>query len=540
MTSLKNIRLLDCTLRDGGFVNNWEFGHSSILSIFKTLDTANIDIIEVGFLDQREPFDLGRSIVPDTACMDRIFQNISKSNALAVAMIDFGTCGIDHVSMCADSFLDGIRVIFKKKDIKPALRFCAQIKEKGYKLFVQPVSVTTYTDEEWVSLINRINQLEPYAMSIVDTYGLLHKNNLLHYFELADQTLQEGVRIGYHSHNNFQLAYANSIELLDIKTDRTVVLDGSVYGMGKGAGNANLELLAMYLNENAGTNYNINHILEIIDSHIIKLYQQFGWGYSLQFYLSALNDCHPKYVKYLTERKTLDIKSVNDILGQIAPQHKLTYNEKHIESLYIGYQNKAVNDDTTYAQIKQSLSKRTVLLVGPGKSVEKEKEKIARFIGEKAPLVISVNFIPAEIKTDYIFISNKKRFKELSKLPMNNEKTKLIVTSNVTGAEESAGYTVNYDSLLGDDPVIMDNSMLMLLRALSKAGLDHVYLAGFDGFSGKKEEDYILEDMRYNVDSELIPLRNLAISKELRALRERIGITFVTKTLYLDGEEEAC
>lgn len=540
MTSLKNIRLLDCTLRDGGFVNNWAFGHSSILSIFKTLDTANIDIIEVGFLDQREPFDMGRSIVPNTACMDRIFQNISKSNALAVAMIDFGTCDIEHVSMCADSFLDGIRVIFKKKDIGPALRFCAQIKEKGYKLFVQPVSVTTYTDQEWVSLIEKINQVEPYAMSIVDTYGLLHKNNLLHYFELADKTLKEGVCIGYHSHNNFQLAYANSIELLDIKTQRTVVLDGSVYGMGKGAGNANLELLAMYLNEHAGTDYNINHILEIIDSHIIKLYQQFGWGYSLQFYLSALNDCHPKYVKYLTERKTLDIKSVNDILGLIEPRHKLSYNEKYIEELYIGYQNKTVNDDMTYTQMRERLSQRTVLLVGPGKSVGREKAKIDRFIGENTPVVISVNFIPLEIKTDYVFISNKKRYKELTGLPAEGGKTKLIVTSNVTGAEENADYTVNYDSLLGEDPVIMDNSMLMLLRALSKAGLRNVYLAGFDGFSGKKEEDYILEDMRYNVDSELIPLRNLAISKELRALKKMLGITFITKTLYMDGEETVC
>ena len=298
-------RLLDCTLRDGGFVNDWEFGHGNIVSIFERLVSSNMDIIEVGFLDERRPFDRNRTIMPNTDAVEKIYGGLDKGQAMIVGMIDFGTCALENIMPCTDSFLDGIRVIFKKKNMKEAIEYCRQIILKGYRMFVQPVSVTSYSDEELLTLVKMVNEIMPFSMSIVDTYGLLHKNNLMHYFNLVNEHLAPGIGIGYHSHNNFQLAYANSIELLALDLQRPITIDGSVFGIGKGAGNAAIELLAMYMNDWAGTAYDINQILEIIDVNIMPIYRQHYWGYSLKYYLAASNDCHPDYVKHLTEKRTL-------------------------------------------------------------------------------------------------------------------------------------------------------------------------------------------------------------------------------------------
>mgnify|MGYP000068721670 FL=1 len=176
---MSDIRLLDCTLRDGGYVNDWKFGHDSLVGIFERLVDANVDIIEIGFLDDRRPFDIDRSIMPNTACAEKIWKDVEHKNVMVVGMIDYGTCDISNIQPCCDSFLDGIRVIFKEHLMKEAMEYCRQIKELGYKVFAQLVSVTTYTKESMLELIELVNDIKPYAVSMVDTYGLLKPNTLL-------------------------------------------------------------------------------------------------------------------------------------------------------------------------------------------------------------------------------------------------------------------------------------------------------------------------------------------------------------------------
>ena len=110
---MKNIKLLDCTLRDGGYLNDWKFGQSNLVSIFERLVDSNVDIIEIGFLDERRPFDIDRSIIPDTESVQKIYGKLDRKHSMVVGMIDYGTCGLKNIQPCKDSFLDGIRVIFK-------------------------------------------------------------------------------------------------------------------------------------------------------------------------------------------------------------------------------------------------------------------------------------------------------------------------------------------------------------------------------------------------------------------------------------------
>ena len=304
---MSGIKLLDCTLRDGGYLNDWQFGNDNIINIYERMVSAGIDIIELGFLDERREYDEDRTIFPDTHALDRTYRGLDKGNSMLVGMIDYGTCGIEHIAPVEDCCLDGIRVIFKKAVMHRAIAFCRQVKELGYQVFVQAVSITSYHQEELKELIDLVNELHPFAFSLVDTYGLLHKNLLMKYYNFADRNLAPGIGLGYHSHNNFQLAYANCIELFENPPQRLLLVDGSLYGMGKSAGNAPLELLATYVNDNIAKRYHISQLLEAIDVTILEIYQKVHWGYSFKFFLSALNDCHPNYVSYLMDKKKLSV-----------------------------------------------------------------------------------------------------------------------------------------------------------------------------------------------------------------------------------------
>ena len=239
--------LLDCTLRDGGYINDWEFGQDTLVNVCERVCASGVEFIELGFLDERRVFDINRSIMPNTTCMERIYGSIPKGETKWVGMIDFGTCSIENIQPCSESILDGIRVIFKKHLREAAMAFCQQLKDKGYIVFSQLVSITSYEDDELMDFIRLANEVKPYAVSVVDTYGLMHKSKLFHYYDILNENLDDSIAIGYHAHNNFQLGYSNCIEMMERHNglERTIIVDGTIYGMGKSAGNAPTEMLAM-------------------------------------------------------------------------------------------------------------------------------------------------------------------------------------------------------------------------------------------------------------------------------------------------------
>lgn len=530
---MKKIKLLDCTLRDGGYLNDWDFGYSNLVSVFERLVSSGTEIIEVGFIDERRAFDINRSIMPDSKSAAKIYGNVDKRNAMIVGMIDYGTCSIEHLEKCENSYLDGIRVIFKKHLMHEAIRFCHQVKKLGYQVFAQAVSITSYNDQELLELIDLVNRLKPYAMSMVDTYGLLYKENLMHYFTYMDKYLDPEIGIGYHSHNNFQLAYSNCMEILRYETERMTIVDGTLYGMGKSAGNAPIELLSMHLNEQYNKSYDISQMLEAIDGNIMNFYQETPWGYNLFFYLAASNHCHPEYVRALMDNHTLSIKSINEILDQIEPEKKLLFDKTYIEQLYFEYQKENCNDEADYRELAKIFGDKKLLVLGPGSTLIKETHKIASYIEEHHPIVLSINFIPESFNVDYVFLSNPRRYIRLMNSIKNqkNSKVEIIATSNVTKVKGCFKYTLNNSNLLDQDAVVMDYSFIMLLKAFLKMGITEVACAGLDGYS-KDTPNYASKDMEYWFAKRNAEELNLYVKQYLNDISGKLKINFVTSSLY--------
>lgn len=529
----EHIKLLDCTLRDGGYVNDWKFGHNNAISMLERLVTSGVDIIEIGFLDQRRPFDIERSIMPTTECVEKIYGNVDKKNAMIVGMIDYGTCGIENLQPCSESYLDGIRVIFKKHIMHEAIAFCKQVKDLGYKVFTQAVSITSYSDEELLELLELVNDLEPYAVSMVDTYGLLQKGNLMHYFTMMDPHLKPQIGLGYHSHNNFQLAFSNCMEVLKHQTNRTIVVDGTLYGMGKSAGNAPIELLGMHLNEVYNKRYDVNQMLEAIDGNVMKIYKETPWGYNMFFYVAASNHCHPNYVKFLMDKHTLSIKSVNEILECIEPEKKLLYDQTHIEGLYLKYQASECDDTQDRATLKGIIEGKTVLVLGPGTTIKTKADEIRKFYEENHPIVIAINHLPEVCPVDFVFLSNPRRYIRLINALKNHEGngTKVIATSNVTNVEDTFEYTVNNEKLLDKDALVIDYSFVMLLRLLKDLNPSEVYCAGTDGYA-TTGSNYADEDMEYWFTSRKADVLNQYVRDALHGMENDFKISFLTPSYY--------
>lgn len=528
------LELLDCTLRDGGYINDWEFGHDTLVNVFERTCASGVEFIELGFLDDRRPFDINRSIMPDTACMEKIYGGLPKGNTKLMGMIDFGTCSIEHIQPCSESILDGIRVIFKKHLREPAMAFCKQLKEKGYIVFSQLVSITSYEDDELMDLIRLANDVKPYAVSMVDTYGLMHKSTLFHYYDLLNKNLDQSIAVGYHAHNNFQLGYSNCIEMIERHKgyDRPILCDGTLYGMGKSAGNAPSELLAMYINANFGKHYDIGMMLEAIDSSLMDIFKVTPWGYTMKFFIAASNDCHPNYVSYLLDKHTLSVKSINEILKGLKGDKKLLYDKNLIEQLYIDYQKNECEDEEEYKRLKEHLYGKDILVLGPGKTMSLEKEKIDSFIAKEKPYIISINYLPESIPADCLFITNSKRYsQQMTAISKKEGKIKLIATSNLTRSHGKFDYTLDYESLIDRDAVVMDNSFIMLLKVLTKCDVNHVYLAGFDGYS-TDSDNYYSSKMEYEFVKRLGTDINAYVDKTLPELRKNLEITFITSTVY--------
>jgi len=526
----RDIKLLDCTLRDGGYVNKWNFGNGAMTCIYDRLNEAGVDVVEIGFLDDREPVDANRSIQPDSRSLDLAYSNTIEKKSMIVAMIDYGTCSIDNILPCKETNLDGIRVIFKKEKMYEAIDYAQLLIEKGYKVFLQLVSITDYNEDDIKDLAEYSKRIHPFAVSIVDTYGLMHEEQVHDYFTWLDKYLDPSIGIGYHSHNNFQLAYSNTIEILHMDTNREIILDGTLYGMGKSAGNAPLELLAMYLNDNCGKKYEINQILEAISSEIMPIYSKYYWGYSLFFYIAAQNKCHPNYVKYLMDKKTLSIKDVNTILGEIEPPYKLRYKKDYIETLYGEYVLGNIDDSECVELLKDKFSGKEILIIGPGKSALSCHDRILEYVRNKSPIVISTNFVPDGGYINYVFVSNPLRYSMVIPKIAGSD-IKVIGTSNVTAVGRPFDYTLRYDLLISEN-TIWDNSLAILMNFFKKIGVNGIVLAGFDGFRDRIEDNYIDNSFDLSKSIEYWHSVNECMTKMIADNRKVIRIEFLTDSLY--------
>ena len=522
---MSNISILDCTLRDGGYINNWEFGQDSIKQILRSLCESNVEIIECGFL-RDEDYNVNRSVFSSVEQIAEMIQP-KKESAMYVAMIALGDIDVNKISERTENSIDGIRLTFHKHQWNEAKESAKILMEKGYKVFVQPVGTTSYSDMELLKLVLDVNILKPFAFYLVDTLGIMYRKDLQRSFFLIDNNLDSEISVGFHSHNNLQLSFANAQELMRFHTKRKIIIDASVYGMGRGVGNLSSELLTQYINVNVEERYSILPLLKIADEYLIEIYNKHRWGYSLPYFLSGIEKCHPNYASYLMEKETLSIESISKVLSLLPVDKRNLFDKNLIEELYLEYQKSDIDDNDVVKELKEICENKTVLLLASGKSILQKVDEIKTVIKNEKAVVFAINFSPDFLKSDYVFVTNQKRLSNLK----NVNSAKVIASSNLKNEEFNFDYIINYSSYLGIGSG-SDNAGAMLIRLLSKINVGMLYLAGFDGFNPNTAENYCVQNNSAILESETAAQKNQSISNQLKNALNKVSYKLLTPTRY--------
>ena len=535
---MKNVKILDCTLRDGGRIINCEFPNSQIKDIAYRLADANIDIIEVGFLrDAKSVNYQGNSTFFTDVDQIRPFVN-RKKDTMYVAFIDYGMFDFSTLKPYDGTSIDGLRIGFTRKnfenDHEEILECLAEVKQKGYKLFVQGVNSLGYTDRELLGIVDIVNQIQPEGFGIVDTYGAMYMDDVDRLYTIVDHNLDENIAIDFHSHNNYQLSFAFAQEIIRLSNGkREVIIDGTLNGMGKCAGNLNTELLVDYLVRKRNYDYDFDAILDIIDDHIYNYHLQHQWGYSIPALMGGIYRSHPNNIIYLTEKFRLATKDIKYIISMIDPDKRMRYDYDNIQRLYQEYNHVKVDDKENLALLERILKGKKILLLMPGQSISQYKDEILKKIEAENLFVITVNFRDETFDkySELAFWGSQKRYEHYTDL--RKEVTSLI-TSNIESDMED-DIIVNYDSFVDRTQEYSDNASLMLMRILQRVGVVSYYVAGFDGFtvngSYYNKTDFSEERFRSQYDAINKGIAH-QLSKFAESLKHPEDIQFVTPSIY--------
>ncbi|QOQ92530.1 aldolase catalytic domain-containing protein [Campylobacter upsaliensis] len=281
-----NIQILDCTLRDGSHINNGKFGKEKIRQIITGLIEANIDIIEVGLL-QNHQCGVDFSIFNSIDFVDQCLSIIEKKNSKFSLMLR--TDRVDFNKLAKSPKVDFIRIALYQEHLNDIKRYGEKAKELGYEIIFNPIAITKYSPNEIQFLIKTLEELKPYGISLVDTFGSFTLNEFEKVLKIFDENLSPNITLGIHLHQNLNLASSLAAKATKLIINRDLIIDSSLSGMGRVPGNLQSELFANYLNQNFNHRYNIEKLLSL--TALIEEFKTLNrWGYNpIYMYSASLN-----------------------------------------------------------------------------------------------------------------------------------------------------------------------------------------------------------------------------------------------------------
>lgn len=318
------VQITDCTIRDGGYLLAKNSEPEFIRGIMKGLADAGIDFVETGFLQTKVT---GETLVYANAADAGKYLPGNRGRTQFLGFCDNSRYSVRELDDYDGSSFKWLRISFAKYELDASLKFCEAAQKKGYTVQFNPMDAISYTEKERDTLIEKVNQVKPGSLSIVDTFGAMYLEDLIRIFKQTDARLDRDIRIGLHSHDNLGLsnALAEMMIILAKETERDVIVDGSLFGMGRGAGNASTELLASYLNEHHGADYNIPVLLDTIQTYLVPLRESVYWGYDLPMFVCGTEHAHVDNVYYLQKNTDCTVREMYEVIRTMPVSQRTRY-----------------------------------------------------------------------------------------------------------------------------------------------------------------------------------------------------------------------
>ncbi len=286
---IKNSKILDCTIRDGGLVNNWDFSIEFVQNLYAGLNAAGVEYMEIGYKNSPKLLKGAESSGPWRFLNDDFLRKVipEKGETKLSALVDIGRVDDNDVLPCSESMLDLIRVACYSKEVDNAVEMVKKFHDKGYETTINIMALSNVMENELLECFEQIKDSPVDIVYVVDSFGSLDHDDMEYLVEKFQKHLPKKI-LGVHTHNNMQLAFSNT---LTAAKKGVQFLDSSVYGMGRAAGNCPTELLVTHLKN---PKYSLRPVLDIIERFMIPLREKKEWRYIIPYMITGMLDEHPR------------------------------------------------------------------------------------------------------------------------------------------------------------------------------------------------------------------------------------------------------
>jgi 4-hydroxy 2-oxovalerate aldolase len=297
------IKVLDCTIRDGGLINDHLFDDKFVKAVYRACSLAGVDYVELGYQaskKQYSPDKFGRSKFCDEDFLKEMTEGVEPKAKIAT-MVDIGRVELDQIKPKKDSIVDLMRVACYIKDVDKAIAYVNHLSEKGYDTTVNIMAVSTALQPDLEEGLAQLAECPVKAVYVVDSFGALFSEQIHFLVKLYLKYLQpKGKDVGIHCHNNQQLGFANTIEAIRKGAN---YLDATIYGIGRGPGNCPLELLLAFLKN---PKFKLDPVLETIEKEFLPMLDKMEWGYIIPYMITGILNQHPRSAIALRASKDKD------------------------------------------------------------------------------------------------------------------------------------------------------------------------------------------------------------------------------------------
>lgn len=524
MSQKEKPKILDCTIRDGGYLNDWHFDLKLVRELYRAHSRSGIDFVEIGFRSTDKYFD-PKQYGPWRFTPEQLVSEVVKgiSGPAVSLMVDFGKVDIEDIPDRKNSIASMYRVAVHKDKALQAVEFCNVIADKGYIASIQLMGIVNYTEDDFNQILGALKDSKIDYVYFADSYGSLLSSDIK---GILDRLSVTGKKIGFHAHNNLQLGFANTLEAIKNGVD---IVDGTVYGMGRGAGNLPIEILLSYLEKTSVKNtYNTLPVLDIIDRYMLDLHKDLKWGYDLSYMLSGMFEVHPYYSKTMVDYREYSVEDILRTLETVKEMKPIGFKKPILDSIiqsgFVGipisqkdgkseFDSIPVQDLSEFGQIPylDRHSSRDFLVLANGPTLEEEKEQIEKFIKKYNPVVIGANYLGDLFVPHYHAFGNKKRF--IDYVDTVDAGSDMLI-SNIFSDEFIKKYTerkyefIQHLPQLSNDfnisnGVIMKNCRTISILSVAVAivmGAERIFIVGMDGY--KQVDSFMKNSVHFYKESD--------------------------------------
>ena len=532
------LKVLDCTLRDGGYYCDWFFDSVLVSKYLSAVSEANIDIVEIGFrfLPQKkslgdfaysrdsflEALDLPPSI--DYAVMINASEYINYKDGINKAIES-------QFVRKEKSLVSIVRIASHAKHINECKFLSKKLQSLGYRVFFNLMQIDSidFSDlEDIISEINSWKSIEVFYFA--DSFGNMNSNSICETAKLIQR--KWGGEIGLHAHDNKGHALVNSLTAID---NEVSYIDATILGMGRGAGNTKTETLLVEVLEKKLGDFNPDALFPIVLKDFSVLKKKYDWGSSIYYYLSAVHSIHPTYVQELLGDGRYDTDQILEAINFLKTKSSVSYS---LEGMLEAIEQSSGNEKGAWS-VKNWAKGRDVLIIGSGPSSSEYFDEISRFIKENEPIVLCLNiknYIPEDLITAYVACHqirisieldlylklNKPIIMPLGRIPKDIKDLLQSVEIYDYGLKVKEGsFEASHNGCSLDKPLVLMYSLAMS----SQSGAARVLLTGLDGYSAdnpKQQEmsDSLIKFLRkqnnfelYSITPTSYPIKSIPINQ---------------------------